>query len=172
MLTVERSIFHQPVLNVTSGLSLVVLLLALLAPGSALAQSYTNTSSTGNVDDRALAIENELQCPVCENVTVAYSNSALAGQMRQVIRDKLAQGQSRDEIVQYFVDRYGEGILTQPPKHGLNLVVWLLPVSGLLIGLGAIGTVLLSKRPTALAPVETRLSEEDERLLADALGGT
>jgi cytochrome c-type biogenesis protein CcmH len=146
--------------------------LLLVLPVAAFAQSYTNTSASQSLDDQALAIANELQCPVCENVTVAYSNATLAGQMRQVIRDKLAQGQSHDQIVQYFVDRYGEAILTQPPKHGLNLLVWLLPVAGLLAGLGVLGTVLRSSRPLPFEmaqPPEPALSDEDERLLARAL---
>jgi len=149
----------------------VVLLLALAAPAIAFAQSQDSGLSTqDSLDDQALAIANQLQCPVCENVTVAYSNSTLAGQMRQVIRDKLAEGWSRDQIVQYFVDRYGEGILTQPPKHGLNLLAWLLPVAGLLAGLAVVGTVLGSHRaPAGPAAESTPLSDEDERLLAQAL---
>src|SRR5437870_8167842 len=118
---------------------LLALMLLLAAPAAVLAQSYTNQPVSGaTIDDQALAIANELQCPVCENVTVAYSNSTLAGQMRQVIREKLAQGWTGEQIIQYFVDRYGEAILTQPPKHGLNLLVWLLPVAGILAGLGII----------------------------------
>src|SRR5712692_4158614 len=146
----------------------VVLLLLLAAPSAAFAQSYTDTAGSQSLDDRALAIANELQCPVCENVTVAYSNSTLAWQMRQVIRDKLAQGWTRDQIIQYFVDRYGEAILTQPPKHGLNLLVWLLPVVGILAGLGIIGGVLRSRRGPA-PQRDPDLSEEDERLLARAM---
>ena len=144
----------------------------LAVPAPAFAQSYTSSTTSQNIDDRVLAIANELQCPVCENVTVAYSSSTLAGQMRQVIRDKLAQGQTPDQIIQYFVDRYGEAILTQPPKHGLNLLVWFLPLAGLLLGLGILGSVLWSRRPAlpdSMAATEPALSPEDERLLARAL---
>jgi len=151
------------------------LLVAFLLAAPAFAQSYTSSTTSQNIDDEALAIENQLQCPVCENVTVAYSTSTLAGQMRQVIHDKLAQGQTRDQIIQYFVDRYGEAILTQPPKHGLNLVVWLLPAAGILLGLGAVGGVLYSRRPatggTAGSADLPPLDDEDERLLQRALQG-
>ncbi|HLG73419.1 MAG TPA: cytochrome c-type biogenesis protein CcmH [Chloroflexota bacterium] len=151
----------------------IVLLALLLFPAAAFAQSYTSTSASQSLDDQTLAIANQLQCPVCENVTVAYSNSTLAGQMRQVIREKLQQGETRDQIIQYFVDRYGEGILTQPPKHGLNLLVWLLPVAGILAGLGIVGSVLWARRPASASTPneEPPLSPEDERLLARALEG-
>src|SRR5438309_9923281 len=142
----------------------VLALLVLVAfPATTFAQSYTNQPASQSLDDQALAIANELQCPVCENVTVAYSNSTLAGQMRQVIREKLSQGWTREQIIQYFVDRYGEAILTQPPKHGLNLLVWLLPVAGILAGLGIVVGTLRSRR-IPRPPHETKLSDEDERL--------
>ena len=151
---------------------LLVIAILLLTPAAAFAQSYTDSTSSQSLDDQALAIANQLQCPVCENVTVAYSNSTLAGQMRQVIRDKLAQGETRDQIIQYFVDRYGEAILTQPPKHGLNLLVWLLPLVGVLLGLGILGRALWSRSPApAAGDPELPLSDEDERLLARVLEG-
>jgi cytochrome c-type biogenesis protein CcmH len=152
---------------------LVLGALLLAMPAEALAQTYTSANGGGqSLDDQALAVANELQCPVCENVTVAYSGAPLAAQMRQVIRDKLAQGWTHDQVIQYFVDRYGEAILTQPPKHGLNLLVWLLPGAGLLAGLAAVGAVLWSRRPTDTRPgAEPALSDEDERLLERALQG-
>ena len=126
--------------------------------------------AAASIDDRALAIENELQCPICQNVTVAYSNSTLAGQMRQVVRQQLEEGQSHDQIIQYFVDRYGEAILTEPPKHGLNLLVWLLPLGGLLLGLGVIRSQLASAREPAAGPEARQpLTTEDELLLERAL---
>jgi cytochrome c-type biogenesis protein CcmH len=146
--------------------SLVVLLL--LAPATALAQTYSGAQT---IDDQALAIANELQCPVCENVTVAYSNAELAGQMRQVIRDDLAKGWTHDQIIQYFVDRYGEAILTQPPKHGLNLLVWLLPALGLALGLTAVGITLRGRPSSGPESDPPPLTDDDERLLATALEG-
>ena len=50
----------------------------------------------------------------------------------------LAQGRSREEVLDYFVDRYGPGILAAPPKSGANLLAWILPVGGVVAGLGAV----------------------------------
>lgn len=101
-----------------------------------------------SLDDEALAIGEMLQCPICQNVSVAYSPSPLAGQMREIIRKKLEAGESREQIVQYFVDRYGESILLEPPKRGFNLVAWGGPFLAVLVG--AIGLYLLVKRWTQL----------------------
>jgi len=63
-------------------------------------------------------------CPVCEGQTVAESSSELAEQMRALIRERLQQGQGPEEILAYFVSRYGESILAAPPKRGLTLIAW------------------------------------------------
>jgi cytochrome c-type biogenesis protein CcmH len=54
--------------------------------------------------------------------------------MRAIIRAKLQEGQSGDEIVAYFVDRYGESVLVEPPRRGVGLIVWAVPITVLLLG--------------------------------------
>ena len=104
------------------------------------------------LDDEALEIGKMLQCPICQNLPVAFSPSQLAGQMREVIRKKLEAGESREQIIQYFVDRYGESILMEPPKSGFNLVAWGGPFLAVLVG--AAGVYLLLRRWTRTpAPV-------------------
>ena len=68
-----------------------------------------------------------LRCPVCQNLSVADSPSELAQQMRELIRRKVAAGERREQIVDYFVARYDEDLLLDPPKRGLNLLLWLGP---------------------------------------------
>jgi cytochrome c-type biogenesis protein CcmH len=94
------------------------------------------------LDDQVRAIAKELRCPVCQGETVADSNAQISVQMRGIIREKLAAGESRDQIIQYFVDRYGEGILASPPRRGFTLGVWLAPLVALLAGLVIVGVVL------------------------------
>lgn len=86
------------------------------------------------LDERTRDIARELMCPVCEGQTVAESEAQLAEQMRALINRKLAQGQTREEILAYFVDRYGESILAAPPKRGFNLIAWAGPFVVLLLG--------------------------------------
>ncbi|MBI2847097.1 MAG: cytochrome c-type biogenesis protein CcmH [Chloroflexi bacterium] len=105
------------------------LFMALVLWGMAQAQS---------IDEKVRDVAQALECPVCENLSVADSPSDLAQEMKALIREKLEQGQSKEEILQYFVSRYGEEILRDPPKTGFGLVVWWGPVAGLAIGAGVI----------------------------------
>jgi cytochrome c-type biogenesis protein CcmH len=88
------------------------------------------------IEDQVDGIARELMCPVCAGQTVADSGSQLAEQMRAEIRRRLQAGQTRDEIVAYFIGQFGEGVLARPPARGTGLVLWLaLPVALLLGGL-------------------------------------
>ncbi len=80
-----------------------------------------------DLDQRVRAVASRLMCPVCEGRTVADSTSDLAAQMRAVIREKLARGESEDAVVAYFVERYGPSVLATPPAAGWGWVLWLAP---------------------------------------------
>ncbi len=72
----------------------------------------------------AREIARSLQCPVCQNTSVADSPSQLATQMREIIAAKLAAGETRESIMAYFVQRYGEGVLLSPPQEGFTAALW------------------------------------------------
>ena len=88
-----------------------------------------------NISQETLRIADELQCPVCEGQSVAYSNSQLAGEMRRQVEEKLLAGENEMTIKQFFIYCYGVRVLREPPRTGLNLWLWRLPVLGLIIGL-------------------------------------
>jgi cytochrome c-type biogenesis protein CcmH len=96
--------------------------------------AVTLTTSAQEVDLRVRVIASKLRCPVCQNESVADSQSELSAQMRTLIRDKLAAGETEDQIVRYFVSRYGEWILLEPPRQGVLWFVWLTPAAALLGG--------------------------------------
>ncbi|MGH2374538.1 MAG: cytochrome c-type biogenesis protein [Gemmatimonadales bacterium] len=107
------------------------------------------------LDERVRDIARSLMCPVCEGQTVAESSAELAEQMRVLIKEKLQQGEGREEILAYFVSRYGESILAAPPKRGFNLVVWVGPFAVLLLGATlAINTLRRWTRPRRPDPEE------------------
>ncbi|MGN6359938.1 MAG: cytochrome c-type biogenesis protein, partial [Thermomicrobiales bacterium] len=96
------------------------------------------------LDDQVRAIAKQLRCPVCTGETVADSNAEVSVQMRGIIREKLQQGETPDQIKAYFVARYGESILAEPPARGFTLGVWLMPILALIVGLVIVGAVLRS----------------------------
>ena len=110
----------------------------------------------------AQSIDRMIMCPVCPAVSIDQTEVAIARQMRGVIRDKLAEGATRGEILDYFVDRYGVDVLAAPPKSGRNLVVWLLPIAGVVAALGAAFLIIRSmasrssiSESTSLSPIRT-----------------
>ncbi len=93
------------------------------------------TVEEGPLDVQLRDVAKTLRCAVCQSESIWESNAGLAKQMREVIRERLKQGQSPDEIRAYFVSRYGEYILLKPGKHGMNWILWVGPFVLLLIGL-------------------------------------
>jgi cytochrome c-type biogenesis protein CcmH len=98
------------------------------------------------LDEGVRRVALQLQCPVCEGETVADSPSGLAADMRSVIRAKLAAGESDQQILDEFVASYGDSILTEPPKRGISLGVWVGPVIGLVVGASVLTLLLRAWR--------------------------
>ena len=134
---------------------LLVALLAVVAaglPGVALADP---------LDDRTRQVGRQIMCPVCEGQSVADSNSGLARDMRALIRDRLAAGDSEQAILERFVASYGEGILVDPPKRGTTLGVWIAPVVVTVLGIAIAGLVLSGwLRRGSVAPVPAGAAAE------------
>jgi cytochrome c-type biogenesis protein CcmH len=86
------------------------------------------------LEDATRELASALRCPVCQGVSIHDSPTELAREMKGVIRQQLAEGRTPDEVKGYFVERYGEWVLLEPEARGFNLVVYLLPLVGLLAG--------------------------------------
>jgi len=99
---------------------------------------YISSSSQKTLDQRVQDVASQLECPICQNESVASSPSLLAQQMRMVIRQQLQSGKSEQEVIQYFARSYGDQIVGTPPWQGFSLLAWLVPIA-LLMG----GVVLL-----------------------------
>lgn len=105
-------------------------------------------ASADTLEDQIAEVSGELMCPVCEGQSVAESNAQLARDMRAVIKAKLIEGHSKEEIIDYFVSSYGETILASPPPRGFSFILWLLPVLSVLIGAAIILRTIYSYRGT------------------------
>jgi cytochrome c-type biogenesis protein CcmH len=91
----------------------------------------------------------ELRCLVCQNQTIADSNAELAGDLRRQVYEMLQQGKSREEIVQFMTDRYGDFVMYKPPFKGKTSLLWIAPVVFLLIGLITVFFFIRRKKAAA-----------------------
>jgi cytochrome c-type biogenesis protein CcmH len=112
------------------GLLLILFAVSLVA--------YSCASDTPTPEERAQSLDRLLMCPVCPAETIDQSQADLAIQMRSLVREKLQSGESEEEILDFFVDRYGKSVLSQPPTSGFNLVVWVVPPIALVGGLALV----------------------------------
>lgn len=122
--------------------SIAISVSAFVAVSSALVGDAALVQRAGvdsvRLEERTSAVASELRCPVCQGLSIQDSPSELALQMRAVVRDQLAAGRTPDEVKRYFVEKYGEWILLEPPARGFNVVVYVLPVAAVLLGAAAV----------------------------------
>lgn len=85
-------------------------------------------------DDQVNAIARQLFCPICENIPLDVCPTEACHDWRELIRQMLAQGKTPAEIKQYFVDHYGDRVMSEPPRNGLNWLVYVIPPIAFLIG--------------------------------------
>lgn len=125
-----------------------------------------------DLDARTREIASALACPVCQGLSVADSPSELAVNMRQVIRSKLEAGESRQEIVDYFVQAYGESILLAPPRSGFWLFIWWVPVVVIAAGLCCVGFAVTrwASRGARQEPALPELTSEERGRYEARLG--
>ena len=94
------------------------------------------------LEEKTHAIGLLLRCPVCQGSAVADSPSSTAVNMKNEVRDLVALGFSRDQILRYFESSYGQFVLMEPKAEGINWLVWLLPGVLVLGGLGLIASTI------------------------------
>lgn len=112
------------------------------------------------LDRQVLEIGKQLRCAVCQNEPVSESKADLAQDMRRIIREQLVAGKSRDEIVAYFVARYGDFVLLKPPVERAGLPLWLAPP--LVLGVMLLsGWLFLRRRERNPSPATPVLTDQD-----------
>lgn len=110
----------------------------------------------------------KLRCPTCISSSVADSDAPVSVEMRTLIQEQLQEGKGEAEILASFQERYGDWILLNPPRRGVYLLVWGLPVIAGLAGL--VGLALFLKRWTKRAEAPVEVSDEDLSRVRRELG--
>jgi cytochrome c-type biogenesis protein CcmH len=111
-------------------------------------------------------LEGQVMCPVCAGETLAQSDSPAAQQVKRFIQARIAAGDSRSEIKRKLVAEYGTRILAAPPRHGFDLLAWVLPVVGILAGAAVLGLLAWhwSRSREELEPTTEPWSANGQRL--------
>ncbi|MDE0694747.1 MAG: cytochrome c-type biogenesis protein CcmH [Boseongicola sp.] len=139
-------------------------LLLILLAGTALAVEPGEILDDSALESRARDISKGLRCLICRNESIDESDAALARDLRLLVRERLVDGDSDDQVVAFVVERYGEYVLLSPRRDGINLVLWAAAPILLLAGLAVAGIFLVrrwrSASPDALTAAErARLAE-------------
>jgi cytochrome c-type biogenesis protein CcmH len=143
-------------------LCLAILLVFAVLAGPSLAVQPDELMKNPALEARARALSGELRCMVCQNQSIDDSDAPLARDIRILIRQRIAQGETNNAVRSYLVSRYGDFILLKPPLKPETLLLWLAAPLTLLAGLAA---VLIARRH-APAATPALTAEEEGRLAA------
>ena len=115
-------------------------------------------------------LAHKLRCLVCQNQSIAESNAPLALDLRNQVREQLAAGRSKDDVIDYLVARYGDFVLYEPPVKGVTLLLWGGPAVLLLAGIGWLAYRVRRRAVESAAVVA--LSEAEHARACALLAGT
>jgi cytochrome c-type biogenesis protein CcmH len=116
------------------------------------------------LEKRVTGLAHELRCLVCQNQTLADSNAPLAVDLRNQIREQLAQGASERDVIDFMVARYGDFVLYRPPLKATTLALWAGPFVLL-----ALGVALLIRRVARRREPEPQISDAERARAAKLL---
>jgi cytochrome c-type biogenesis protein CcmH len=109
----------------------------------------TDRLSNPAQEARAVQLQKQFRCLVCQGESLDESNAQLASDLRRLIRAKIAAGESDQEITSYLVSRYGDFILMKPPLEPGTYLLWFGPLTILLLGGGIAASVVIKARKRA-----------------------
>lgn len=130
-------------------LFLITILASLFAVSAVFAQEGQPGDPTDNDVNR---IAKQLYCPVCPNTPLDVCETKACQDWRAQIRDQLSEGWTDQQVIDYFVAQYGERVLAEPQRKGFTSLVWFLPLTAVLLGLGIVYEILKNWRKQKTAP--------------------
>jgi cytochrome c-type biogenesis protein CcmH len=139
-----------------------VLAMLLLLATQAFAVEPAERLADPALEARARALSTTLRCLVCQNESIDDSNADLAHDIRILVRQRLAAGDTDEQVRQDIVDRYGQFVLLRPPVEPATYVLWFGPF--VMLAVGFVGIVLWLRRRPATATAEPLTPREQQRL--------
>ncbi len=147
------------------GLASFLLISLLLAPLPALAVNPDEILPDPKLEQRARDLSAQLRCMVCQNQSIDDSNAELARDLRLLVRERIVNGDSDQQVIDYVVSRYGEFVLLKPRLSMHTLLLWGLPGVLFVIGLG----VAFGYARGRAKPIPQKLSADEEARLGKLL---
>ena len=149
-------------------LRLLALLLLASATAAAPAKEAAPAAQDPVLEKRVMTLAEELRCLVCQNQTLADSNAPLAEDLRNQIRERMREGNSDAQVVEYLVARYGDFVLYRPPLKATTVLLWFGPLLLLAAGFAVLLRRLLRRRSMEVA----EMTAADRKRAAELLAGT
>jgi len=121
------------------------------------------------LEQRARELGKDLRCVVCQNQSIDDSNAPLARDLRELVRERLAAGDSNQEVLNYVTARYGDFVLLEPPVRANTWLLWYGPAA--LLAVGGVGAAVWLRRqrrePRTIEPLSDEERADLDRLLKE-----
>ena len=146
------------------GAMFVLAAVLLAAPSPSLALGVDPPLADPKLEARAVDLHKQLRCLVCQNQSIHDSNAGLARDLREVVRERVTAGDTDDQVIAFFVDRYGDWVLLNPPFNLSTAALWGAPLA-LILGGGFSVALFLRRSSRKTAPISAPLSESERARL-------
>jgi len=151
--------------TLASILVVMLIIILVLSPSSAWAFGADEALQDPGLEARALTIHDELRCPVCQGQAISDSNAELARDLRRIVRERIAAGDSDGAVFDYLTDRYGDFILLRPPVKPTNYVLWFGPAAVFVVGTAGLIIFITRRRKQRRDILPTPLTYEEQQEL-------
>lgn len=148
-------------------LRLLVLTISLVFVSPLLAVEPDEVLEDPALENRARELSTEIRCMVCQNQSIDDSDAPLAKDLRVLVRERLTEGDTNEEVLTFLVARYGEFVLLKPRFTASNAILWIAPIGVLLLG-GGIAVYSFRRRKSQNVP-EAPLSDAEHAALKKIL---
>ena len=119
-----------------------------VVPHAAFAAAAPETFSDPAMETRARHLQRQLRCLICQGESIDESNSSFAVDVRRLVREQMVEGKSDQQVLDFFMARYGDAILMKPPLQADTWLLWLAPLAALGIA-GSVAWVTVKKASRA-----------------------